>query len=74
MGHIRSARAAGRPDAHAEKKFKSRFRLPFDLFEKILSEIRGRDGHVASNDLDSHLPKCGRASIPVDITFLGLRV
>jgi hypothetical protein len=72
LTHIRSARAAGRPDAHAEDKFKSRFRLPFDLFEQILSEIRGRDGYVASNDLDSHLPKCGRASIPVDIMFMAV--
>ncbi|KAJ1471704.1 hypothetical protein T484DRAFT_1843085 [Baffinella frigidus] len=60
LTHIRTERAAGSPDERAEAKFKLRFRLPFDLFEEIVAELRGRPGYVASNDIDSRLPKDGR--------------
>ena len=72
---IRSARVAGNIDGRLEAKFKERFRLPFDLFEKILLELRGRPGYVASNDIDSRLPKDGRRAstfIPLDILFMAV--
>jgi hypothetical protein len=73
--HIRSARAAGSPDERAEAKFKLRFRLPFDLFEEIVAELRGRPGYVASNDIDSRIPRDGRDArtfIPLDIMLMAV--
>ena len=57
---IRSARVAGTIDGRLEAKFKERFRLPFDLFEKILLELRGRPGWLCRVERHRQPPAQGR--------------
>jgi len=56
---MRERRRRGDPDLAAEVKFKSRFRLPLELFELIIEELRGMPGYVAEHSCS----RSGRAAI-----------
>ena len=65
---LRERRRRGDPDRAGEAKFKSRCRLPYELFEEIVEELRGMPGYVAENAQNS----ASRPSIPLEHVLMSV--
>ena len=65
---IRERRRRGDPDWAGEATFKSRFRLPYELYEQIVEELREMPGYVAENAQNC----ASRHSIPLEYVLVSV--